>query len=125
MKKMVVVLLIGLLMVAALAVPALAKGGSSQGSDIWVYQGEDPGTLIKAIYKQTGSGIIHQWRYYPVDLHFVFKPASKFPSAPDEGGYFYWRFTASQYTETDSNPGSLSDYFTDGAYYWVKITVQD
>lgn len=52
------------------------------------------------------------------------KPASKFPE-PDEGNYFYWRFNASRYTETDTNPGSLSDFFTDGAYYWVEITHQD
>lgn len=126
MRKLVTISAIATLVVAMLlvATPLLAKGGSAKGADIWVYQDGKPETLIKAIYSKTRSGIIHQWRYEPVDLHLLFKPASKF-SEPDEGGYFYWRFTASIYTETDTNPGQLADFFTDGAYYWVKIEAQD
>jgi len=106
------------------ATPLLAAGGSAGGADIWFYEYGDPTTLSKAIFSETGSGIIHQWRYEPQDRHLVFKPVSKFP-APDEGNYFYWRFIASRYTEIDPNPGSLSDFFTDGAWYWVEITHQD
>lgn len=126
MKMLVTISAIATLVVAMLlvATPLLAKGGSAKGADIWFYQGGDPGTVFKGIYSKTGSGIIHQWRYEPVDLHLLFKPASKF-SKPDEGGYFYWQFTASIYTETDLNPGELADFFTDGAYYWVKIETQD
>lgn len=125
MKRITIGFLIGCVIIAALAVPALAKGGSSKGSDIWWYDSGEPGTLFKAIYKKTGSGIIHQWRYLPENLHLIFKPVSKFPNTPDEGGYFLWTFHELIYTEEDDNPGSLSDFFRDGADYWVKITTQD
>ena len=126
MKRLLTICAVATLVVAMLlsATPLLAAGGSAGGVDIWFYQDGDPTTLSKAIFSKTSSGIIHQWRYEPQDLHLVFKPASKFPE-PDEGNYFYWRFNASRYTETDTNPGSLSDFFTDGAYYWVEITYQD
>lgn len=125
MKRITISFLIGCVILAALAVPALAKGGSSKGSDIWWYDSGDPGTLFKAIYKKTGSGIIHQRRYLPENLHLIFKPESKFPNTPDEGGYFSWTFDESICTDADDSPGSLSDFFTHDTDYWVKIITQD
>lgn len=126
MKRLLTICAVATLVVAMLlsATPLLAVGGSAGGADIWFYQDGDPDTLSKAIFSGTASGIIHQWRYEPQDLHLVFKPALKFPE-PDEGNYFHWQFIASTYTETDDNLGELSDFFTDGAYYWVEITHQD
>jgi len=126
MKRLLTICAVATLVAAMLlvATPLLAAGGSAKGADIWFYQDGNPATLCKAIFSKTASGIIHQWRYEPQDIHLLFKPASKFPE-PDEGNYFYWQFNASRYTETDTNPGSLSDFFTDGAWYWVEITYQD
>jgi hypothetical protein len=123
MKKKVLIALLVVLALAASASVVWAEGGSANGSDIWVYQDGNPATLVKSIYYRNSSGIIHQWRCYPVDLHLIFKPADSF-SRPDEGNYFYWRYDHSRYTEIDANPGELLDYYVDGAYYWVEINPQ-
>jgi len=125
MKKWLVPLVLAMVTMSLIVSPVLAKGGCAKGTTIWFYQDGNSTVVYKGVYFNTASGIVHQWRYSPNDLHLVFKPASAFPE-PDPGdGYFYWKFVASRYTEVDTFPGSLSDFYTDGAYYWVKITVQD
>ena len=119
MKKVVPILLAILLVISAFAIPALAKGGSAKGTDVWW----ENGGVTKAIFSTTGSGIVQQHRYDPDDKHLIFKPQSKFPTMPEGEGWFAWTFT-DQYTELSGDEGDLSDFFNFGETYWVKINTQ-
>lgn len=104
-----------------MATPALAKGGSSKGTDVWFQLGSQ---TYKNIFYTTGSGIVHEWRYEPNDLHLVFKPLSKFPNQPD-GFWGPWSYNIPPYQELDDDDGNLADFLTPGDQYWVQITIQD
>ena len=133
-KTITIMTILFLASIVVIAVPVVAKGGSSKGTDVWFKYAPDGGTRYQGIYQgifqgifyTTGSGIVHQRRYEPNDLHLVFKPVANFPNPPDEGGWFLWPYHATAYYEDPSWPdeGNLGDFFTDGAQYWVEITTQ-
>ena len=130
MRKAIIVGTVGaLLLGTVMLIPsALGKGGSAKGIEIWWHEGRNAnGPLIKAIFRTTGSGIIHEWRYEPDDLALVFKPADRF-AAPDDGNYAPWTYNPQVYwIDADSPAGDLTlgAFFAEGAQYWLKITEQD
>ena len=116
MKTRMIAAVIVALFVAGLffAVPVAAKG--AEKVDVtWVHGG----ITYKAIFLTTGSGIIHQFRYMPNELHVVYKPVDKFPNMPRGEGW------------TGPHPKSgltggyavLEAIFT-AAEYWAHVNYQ-
>lgn len=119
--KRVVIIAILVAGVLAVAMPVMAKGGSAKACDVWW---EEAGGVQKALFYTTGSGIVHEWRYDPIDAHLVFKPQSRFPE-PDEPGWFSWQYTAQYGQDTAwDDDCDLEDFFDPNAWYWVNITWQ-
>lgn len=127
MRRAIIAGAVGALLLGTLLVipSALGEGGSAKGTEVWWYEGsQGSGPLIKAIFRITGSGIVHEWRYEPDDRALVFKPVDKFPE-PGEGDYHLWTYGPAHYTIAPGSPGDLSNFFTPGAQYWLQITMQD
>ncbi len=128
MRKAIIVSAVGALLLGTLLVipSALGKGGSAKGTEVWWYEGAlGAGPVHKAIFRTTGSGIVHEWRYAPDDRALLFKPVEKF-SEPDEGeDYILWTYNPGQYTIAPGSPGQLNDIYTPWAQYWLIITIQD
>jgi hypothetical protein len=124
MRRVIIACAVGAFLLGALMVVSstLGWGGRARGKEVWWYEGSGP--LIKATFRTTGNGIIQEWRYEPEDLKLIFKPADRF-SEPAEGDHSLWTFSPASYTIDKSSPGALSDFFAEGAQYWLQIMVQD
>jgi hypothetical protein len=124
MRRVIIACVVGTFLLGALFVVASATGWRSgaEGVEVWWHEGNGP--LIKAVFRTTAEGIVHQRRYEPEALKLIFKPVDGFPK-PVEGGYSLWTFSPSHYTIDEDSPAVLSDFFTEGAQYWLQITVQD
>ncbi len=100
----------------------LGWGSGAKGTEVWWYEGGGP--LIKAVFRTTDNGVVHEWRYEPENLKLVFLPADRF-SAPAKGDYSPWTFSPGSYTICKDSPGALSDFFAEGTQYWLQITGQN
>ncbi len=127
MRRVIPVGAAGALMLTAVLVVllVLGRGGSAKGTEVWWYEGSlGAGPLIKATFRTTRDGIVHQSRYEPDHRALVFKPIAKFPQ-PGEGDYQRWTFQPAQYTIAPDSPGQLNDFLTPDVEYWLQITMQD
>jgi hypothetical protein len=112
-----------LVWVLVLAVPALARGGNG-GNAVDVCWKRNAATEVWARFQTTGSGIVHEVRYAPEQVHGEFKPKAEFPTEPDEEGWRSW--TAHYYAPCD--PGTeyqVTDFLVPGTEYWVKLELQE
>jgi hypothetical protein len=84
-------------------------------------------TEYDSYWMTTGSGLVHEWRFDEggYDLHFVFKPASKFeaPDCDTENLFTSmtnWTYSIPPYGEVlAGDEAQLADYLTEGDYYHV------
>lgn len=124
MKKSVLVLLVVVAVLAAASSIAWAKGGSAKGDDVcWMMKHQGVVKEHWAIFYETGSGIVHEWRYEPNEPHLIFKPLTKFKNKPQGPGWFHW--PAPLYRKCkDPTDKSVEDFLPKGDEYWVLITGQ-
>jgi hypothetical protein len=116
MKRVALVLLVLVALLAATSLVASAKGGS-KGVHVCWRQGT---TEIHAIYQVTGSGIVQQWVYAPFYRHTVFKPVSKFPSPDGDGWWGPW--TGHTYDKcAEPTDYKVTDFLPVGEQFWVKF----
>jgi hypothetical protein len=119
MKRAIIASAAGVLFLGTLLVLASTMGCGTKGTEVWWQEGSGP--LIKATLRTTRSGIIYESRSEPENLKLIFKPADRFHES-NEGGYSLWTFNSALYTIDAGSPAKLSDFFAEGAQYWLQIT---
>ena len=120
MRKLLTLLVATLVITTIFTAPVQAAGGRGKKAvDVCWMSG---GTEVKAKFQMTSSGIVHEFRYEPNDVHGVFKPVSRFPNEPDEGEWFLW--TAHAYMPCEGETDMVTDFLEAGMQYWVQLEVQ-
>lgn len=118
MKRVALVLLVLVALLPATSLVVSAKGGSKGVHVCWL-QGN---VEYHAMFRVTGSGIVHEWLYAPSYRHVVFKPANKFPM-PEGDGWGEW--TAHSYDDCpEPTDYRTTDFLPAGEVFWLKFNYQ-